>query len=281
MMTTEHEGTTPAQEHDDSHALRQERSRLLVRITRALETPMSILGLVWLVLLVIDLTKGLPPLLSQLNYVIWGLFAAQFAVEFVVAPHKLLYLRHHWLTAVALILPAARLLRAFRAVRALGSLRGIRVVRIVSRINRGMGALGRVLGRRGFGYVGSLSLLVTVGGAAGMYALEHSQPGSSLTDFGSALWWTAMTLTTMGSDYFPKSAEGRLLCFLLALYGFAVFGYVTATIASFFVARDADTDDGDLAGARQIDRLAREVSSLHQKLDALTELLSERKVSGE
>jgi voltage-gated potassium channel len=73
----------------------------------------------------------------------------------------------------------------------------------------------------------------------------------------------------MGSDYFPKTSEGRLLCFLLAVYGFAVFGYVTATIASFFVARDADTSTGEIAGARQLERLEREIASLHEKLDRL------------
>ena len=43
-------------------------------------------------------------------------------------------------------------------------------------------------------------------------------------------------LTTMGADYFPRTGEGRVLGLLLAIYGFAVFGYVTASIASLFVA---------------------------------------------
>jgi voltage-gated potassium channel len=123
------------------------------------------------------------------------------------------------------------------------------------------------MGRRGFKYVASLSLLVTIASAAGMFAFEHDVSGGALGNFGSALWWTAMVLTTMGSDYFPKTSEGRLLCFLLAVYGFAVFGYVTATIASFFVARDADTSQGEIAGARQLERLEREIKSLHEKLD--------------
>jgi hypothetical protein len=58
--------------------------------------------------------------------------------------------------------------------------------------------------------------------------------------FGSALWWTAMILVTMGSQCWPRTGEGRLLCLLLAVYGYAVFGYITATIASFFISSDAD-----------------------------------------
>ncbi len=53
------------------------------------------------------------------------------------------------------------------------------------------------------------------------------------TSYADALWWTAMLLTSMGSEFWPKSPEGRILCLLLAFYGFAVFGYITASFASF------------------------------------------------
>ena len=251
-------------------ALERERYRLAVRIGKAQATPMTVLSFVWLTLLVLDFTRGLSPLLTRLNYVIWGVFVLQFLVEFVLTPHKLAYFRRNWLTAVALLLPAARVLRAFRAVRAVGALRGARLVGVVSRANRGMRALGSVMGRRGFGYVAALTVLVTVGGAAGMYAFEHGVPGSDMDSFGSALWWTAMLLTTMGSDYFPKTPEGRLLCLLLATYGFAIFGYVTATVASYFVARDADTDEGEIAGAKQLDALRSEIEALRRAVEGLS-----------
>lgn len=47
-----------------------------------------------------------------------------------------------------------------------------------------------------------------------------------------------MVMTTMGSEYWPKAPAGRVLCWLLAVYAFAIFGYITATIASNFVGRD-------------------------------------------
>ena len=217
-------------------------------------TAMTVLGFVWLILLVIDFTSGLSPALKVASYVIWGLFIAQFLLEFVVTSRKLAYLRRNWITAIALLVPAFRVLSAFRAIRLLRALRGLRLVRVIGSANRGMRALGSVMGRRGVRSVTSLSLVVGVAGAAGMYAFERGVPGSTIGSFSSALWWTAMTLTTMGSDYVPKTGEGRFLCFLLALYGFAVFGYVTATISSFFVARDADKPEGEIAGARQLER---------------------------
>lgn len=93
--------------------------------------------------------------------------------------------------------------------------------------------------QRGLGYVVVLTLFVAVTGAAGMYRFELDAPaGAGFGDYGAALWWTAMLLTTMGSDYWPQTAEGRVLCLLLAMYAFAVFGYVTAAIAAYFVGKD-------------------------------------------
>jgi len=271
-MSAEPNGETTDKTVTDAHAKRtldRERYKLAARIGRALAAPMTVLGFIWLILLVLDFTSGLSPALRGVSYAIWGLFVAQFLLEFFITSNKLAYLRRNWITAIALVVPAFRVFSVFGALRALRAIRGLRLVRVVGSANRGMRALGSVMGRRGFGYVTSLSLIVGVAGASGMYAFEHGVAGSTITSFSSALWWTAMTLTTMGSDYFPKTAQGRLLCFLLALYGFAVFGYVTATIASFFVARDADTSEGDIAGARQLERLEREIAALNEKIDRM------------
>jgi hypothetical protein len=90
-----------------------------------------------------------------------------------------------------------------------------------------------------------------------MYAFERDVPESPLASYGAALWWTAMVMTTMGSDYFPRSAEGRALCVLLALFAFAVFGYVTATLATYFVGRDAAAADAEVAARRRSTRSRR------------------------
>jgi voltage-gated potassium channel len=206
---------------------------------------MLVLSVVWSVLLVIEFTRGLSPWLQTLNDVIWGAFVAQFVVEFVAAPSKRVYLKKRWVTAVSLVLPALRLLRFVRVARAArlaGTVRGVRLARLLSTINRGMRTLSRGFRRRGLGYVIVLTSLVAITGAAGVYRFELDAPGGpGFPDYGTALWWTAMLLTTMGSDYWPRTPEGRFLCLLLAIYAFAVFGYVTAAIAAYFVDQDRDT----------------------------------------
>ena len=51
------------------------------------------------------------------------------------------------------------------------------------------------------------------------------------------------------------------MCFLLSLYGFAVFGYITASFASFFVGRDAVNAEAEVAGARDLDALGDELAA--------------------
>ena len=203
---------------------------------------MLVLSVVWSVLLVIEFTRGLSPWLQTMNDVIWGAFIAQVVVEFAAVPSKRVYLKKRWVTAVSLALPALRLLRFVRiarVARVTGTVRGIRLARLLSTINRGMRTLSLGFRRRGLGYLIVLTSLVAITGAAGVYRFELEAPdGPGFPDYGTALWWTAMLLTTMGSDYWPRTPEGRLLCLLLAIYAFAVFGYVTAAIAAYFVDQD-------------------------------------------
>jgi voltage-gated potassium channel len=256
----------------EKQALDQQRNEVLQQLEEWLEIPMLVLGLAWLILFIIELTSGLTPLLEQISLVIWMLFILDFVIKFVLAPYRFAYLKHNWLTAISLLIPALRTFRIVTVVKALRTarvVRGLRLLRVMTRTNRGMRAFGASVNRRGFTYVLGLTAIVILVGAAGMYAFE-SEVANGLSDYSTALWWTAMLMTTMGSDYFPQTPEGRILCFILALYAFAVFGYVTATLATFFIGRDADNDQAEIAGAKSIEALQTEIAALRTEIQRLT-----------
>lgn len=256
-----------------SRQIKNERRTLVARLEEWLETPMLVLGFVWLALLVYELIWNLSPALELGVTVIWIIFIVDFALKFALAPDKTDYLKANWLTALSLLVPALRVFRIFRVVRVLRAaraVRGVRLFRVLTSLNRGMKALGASFGRRGFGYLVALSVIVVFAGAAGMLAFENEVEGGIKT-YGDALWWTAMMLTTIGSEYFPKTAEGRILCFVLALYGFAVFGYVTATLATYFVGRDAEHKDTEIAGAADLNALRDEISLLRAEIKILND----------
>ena len=256
-----------------------QRLAIVRRLEHWLELPLFLLALVWMGLLVLELTYGLTPALEFVGTLIWVVFAGEFAFRLAFAPHRAVFLRKNILTLFALAAPALRVLRigrVARVLRAAQATRSLRLVRLITSFNRGMRALAATLGRRGFGYISLLTAIVTVLGAAGIYAFEREGTTGSIDSYGTALWWTAMLMTTMGSEYWPRTPEGRILCFLLSLYAFGVFGYVTATIATFFIGRDAESSEAELAGARQMQALSAQITELRSELA----LLNHRIASG-
>jgi voltage-gated potassium channel len=121
-------------------------------------------------------------------------------------------------------------------------------------------------------------------GAAAMYSFERPESlrthglidaaagNSGLNSYGESLWWTAMMMATMGTEYWPKTVEGRILCFFLALYAFAIFGYITATIASYFLGQDASHHSHVATGqpdtVQEVLKLRTEIEALRGQLRA-------------
>ncbi len=225
------------------------RRRLLIETKKLLDRPLFYLSLIWLVLIILDLMGRLNPWLTGLNYFIWGIFFIDFFVELAIAPDKNGYLRKNWLTGISVLLPVLRIFRVFRAMRLLRAGRSFNLVRMLTSLNRGLRSVRHTMSKRGAGYIFVLTAIVILVGAAGMAQFESPEslieaglsPSSGragLTSYGDALWWTIMLLTTIGSEYWPRTLEGRILCIFLSLYALGVFGYITATIATFFVGAD-------------------------------------------
>lgn len=268
----------------DQQEVQRERWELVEHISALIDKPMIALSFVWLGLLILDFTTGLSPALRATNTVIWVLFWLDFLLKLVIAPDKRRYLQHNWLTAFSLLLPALRMLRILRPLqllRASRATRSISLVRLLTSLNRGMRAMGKTFERRGVGYVVALSILITFGGAAGMVVFESPaalraagyeevvRNGGGLASYGEAVWWTAMTVTTVGPEYWPKTVEGRVLSLLLSIYAFAVFGYVTAAIASYFIDQDRRDPRGGGREAQEIAGLRTEIAALREQLARL------------
>lgn len=240
------------------------RRETLEQLEAWLETPMQVLSFLWLLLVLLELTQDVPAFVTTIGTVIWVVFIAEFVLRFILAPRKLEFLRKNPITVIALAAPAFRFLTVLRGLRAL---RALRLVRVVGTANRGLNTLRRSFGRRGLGYVLAATVLVILLGAAGMLSLEpETEAAQGFDGYSDALWWTAMVVATMGADFWPQSAEGRLLCLLLAIYGYSVFGYITASFASYFVEQEARSKDSEVASAAQIDLLRQEIAALREEL---------------
>lgn len=110
---------------------KRKRYRLLYKLEAGMETPMFILALLWLVFLIFELTQGLTPTQEILVTIIWVLFIFEFLLKLFLAPRKLWYIKHNWLTLLALLIPAFRVFRLLRAIRILQASRVVSTTKVV------------------------------------------------------------------------------------------------------------------------------------------------------
>ncbi len=75
-----------------------------------------------------------------------------------------------------------------------------------------------------------------------------------------------MIMTTIGSDYWPETFEGRILTFFLSVYAFAIFGYITAALASLLIGKEKEESSKEIVELRkEVQRLSSEISRFSEK----------------
>lgn len=254
-------------------AVRSERFELLENVQSILEPAMTALGFCFLILLLLDYTSsGISARnqawISTALQVIWGIFLLDFIFRFLIAPAKGEFLRQNWFAALSLALPFLRPFRAFRAVRVL---RSISLVRLLGGINRGIRVLRKITRGRQFAYVGGLTVLVTLAGGVGVLYFDRDTPNAPIQTFGDALWWSAAMVTTINNEKYVVSTEARIIAILIRVFAVSVFGFITASIASYFIGSAEATEakaEGDAALRDEIAALREELTLVREGLAA-------------
>jgi voltage-gated potassium channel len=249
----------------EADATRAARFEFLGHIETLLEPLLAALGLIFLLLILVDLSDFLTTpdeqiWLDRAINGIWAIFIIDFVVRFIVAPDKRHYLRHNWLMLVLLLLPFLRPLRALGAV---GVVRSLSLIYLLTGLNRGMRVVESVARGRQLAYVAALSVLVMLTGAIGVLYFERGMPDSPIRTLGDALWWSAALLTTINNEKYVVSVEARTIAVLQGLFAISIFGFVTASIASHFIDRLAEQRAADEASDDA------QVASMHGELGAL------------
>ena len=97
-------------------------------------------------------------------------------------------------------------------------------------------------------------------------SFEGNAPGSNIHNFGDAIWWAIVTVTTVGyGDRYPVTPGGRGVAVVLMLVGIGLIGVLTATVASYFVEQKADEGNANLV--ERLDRMEAMLAKLTTKED--------------
>ena len=81
-------------------------------------------------------------------------------------------------------------------------------------------------------------------GTLGMIIFEKGED-SNVKSVGDALWWSFVTITTVGyGDKYPQTIGGRIIGVIVMIFGIGFLGMFTATIASALVEKRLREDRG-------------------------------------
>ncbi len=200
-------------------------------------------------------------------WITWGLFVVDYVARLYLATDRKRWFFHHLLDFAIVTLPLLRPLRL------------LRLVLLIAALHKVVGSAIR--GRVVVYTMGSVVLIVYVASLA-ILETERFAPGSRITNFGDAVWWSITTITTVGyGDLSPVTGTGRVIAVALMVAGISLVGVVTATLASWIVQRVAEEDTAmQAATSAQIDALRadfdKRVDTLHDDIQRLTDAAKER-----
>jgi voltage-gated potassium channel len=206
-----------------------------------------IVGLAIQTLVVISLiaigVETLPNLTPQARALLWALevvvvavFTVEYAVRIWVAPKPWRYVFSFWgIVDLLAILPFYLLFVIdFRWIRILRLLRLLRILKIAhysSAAERILMAM-RLIAPELLVFA-LVAAIVTYFCAFGIYFFEHPVQPEKFASVFHAMWWAAITLTTVGyGDMYPVTLGGRIFTMLMLFVALGVVAVPTGLVAS-------------------------------------------------
>lgn len=195
------------------------------------------------------------------DWVVWFIFVIDVSVRIYKSKNKLEYIKKHPFDIIAIIpldsiFRMARFARLFRIIRLLAVLNRLSVFKVL-KTNK----LDKVIV---FAF-----LLIFVSAIP----IKFIEPG--INTYEDAVWWAVVTATTVGyGDIAPVTGPGRMIAFVLMVFGIGLLGMVTGSVATFFIGEEKKKRTSVAFIQKELDR----VDELTEKdIDTLMVLLEKIK----
>lgn len=198
---------------------------------------------------------------------IWVVFGVDYVVRLVLSEQRWHWFLRHIPELILVLVPWFRPLQILRVVPTL------LLLQRVSSSNKSITVATYTI-------VGTIMMVLVA--ALSIYDVEHTAPVTAINSFGDALWWSIVTVTTVGyGDIAPVTAYGRVIGIGLMTGGIAIAGVLTATVAAALVeqvdgnkeefkATEANAHQAELADLRtQLRTLEQQNAEISARLDAL------------
>lgn len=206
-------------------------------LARRLDTPMGILGVIFLFVVLGQLIATEPTValvFTVAGWAFWAVFVAEFFLRAYVARFTKAFWKKNWWQVLFLLVPFLRFFRALQALRLVRIARMARYGSILSAGVRGSRSAGRLMTNR-IGWLAAVTVVVVLASSQLLYATGEHGPYSLL------LFESAMAAIT-GDGITGTSPLARIIRVFLALYSVAVFATLAGTLGAYFLHDKRGTD---------------------------------------
>lgn len=199
---------------------------------------LDLIGFLLSIVILIELMAGmllnLSPEVQKLilwsDHLICFYFLLLFFINLIRAPNKLAYLKWGWIDLISSIpqieyFHYGQVFRIFRILRLLRVYKSAdQMMRLVFKDRRTVALVSVIM----------VMFLLMLGASIAILGVETA-PNSNIKTAEDALWWSYVTITTVGyGDVYPVTRAGRLIAGLLIAAGVGVFGTLAGYMSSFF-----------------------------------------------
>ncbi|WP_028115332.1 ion transporter [Ferrimonas senticii] len=183
-----------------------------------------------------DLTVRQRLLLRASETVIVLIFTAEYLLRIAYAPDRRKFIFSFFgIVDLLAILPFYLMLGIdLRAIRTLQLLRVVRILKL-ARYSKAMQRLSRAfkIAKEELQLFLFTTLVLLYLAAVGIYYFENPAQPEAFSSIFDALWWSVITLTTVGyGDIYPITAGGRFFTFMMLIIGLGIVSLPAGLIAS-------------------------------------------------
>lgn len=226
---------------------------------------LSVLSILNMVLLLLVRNESLEYVISIMNAIMMPIFLGDFLYRLFTAKSKSGYFFREfgWADLLSsLPLANAKILRLFRLWR---------VIRLFVRFGA-RNLLNEFITHRAENAlltVVFLVLCVLQFGALAVLRAELNAPGANIATASDAIWWTFVTITTVGyGDRFPTSNWGRIIGVFVMIAGVGLFGTLSGFLANQFLTPPATKEAETPAEAPAPSDPKARIAELKQMIEA-------------
>jgi voltage-gated potassium channel len=218
----------------------------LLRFSARVDPVMTVLAMLWLPVLLVPLLTDfhgwVAVAFAAVDYFVWVAFLTEYVAKLTLAADRCQFVRHHLLDLAMVGVPVLRPLRLARVFRL------VRLGRVVTVLGNSLRRARAMFAHHGLRFV-LLAVVAIMFAAAGLELAfeQHSTGPTAIHNFGDALWWAVVTVTTVGyGDKVPMTGGGKWVATALMFTGIGLVGTLTATIASYFVQEQHSAEMAEL-----------------------------------